>query len=70
MYVSGETLNDVLEQLKQANTQITDLSKKVEELEKTKNSDDKVVSEALDKTLDRVEKIEEVLSKTRTSKQD
>lgn len=45
------------------------MTKGLEELKKAKEADDKTASEAIDKTIDRIEKVEDALLK-KVSKQD
>lgn len=67
MYLSASDVSSFMEQVKELAWSTETLSKKVEKLEKQKEDDDKTVSEALDKTIDRVEELEKTLE-TKVSK--
>lgn len=70
MYLSAQDVTDFMKQVKELAGNVSEVSKKVEELEKQKKSDDEIVVKTFENALDRLETVEETLSKTRTSKID
>lgn len=68
MYISTQDVSDLMEQIKVLCWDVTVLTKKVEELEKQKNSDDEILSKTIDSTIDRIESLEKTIDETRVSK--
>jgi hypothetical protein len=68
MYISTQDVSDLMEQIKVLCWDVTVLTKKVEELEKQKNSDDEVLTKTIDSTIDRIENLEKTIDETRVSK--
>lgn len=62
--ISADDMKALMDEVKQLSSSNASLEKKVEELEKQKQEDDTVVSEALDKALDKIEEMQAELAKT------
>lgn len=70
MYLSASDVTDFMKQVKELAGSVDTLNKTVDSLKEEKVKDDEVVTKTLETTLDRLETVEESLSKTRTSKID
>lgn len=68
IYLSAQDTKDLLEQIKVLSGVTETLTKKVEELEKTKACDDELLTKTLDNSIDRIETLEKVVAETRVSK--
>jgi len=70
MYLSANDVSSFVAQVKELAWNTDTLTKKVEELEKEKKSDDEVLSKTLDEAIDRLETVEKTVSNVRISKID
>lgn len=70
MYLSAQDVTDFMKQVKELAGSVDTLNKTVDSLKEEKVKDDEIVTKTLETTIDRLETVEESLSKTRTSKID